>query len=50
MIVVPVIRETVWPPICSALSEQCTGGLVVRWFTSSEHPLLYIFDFSVFKD
>ena len=27
----------------SAIYKQCTGGLVVRWVTTSESPLLYVF-------
>jgi hypothetical protein len=30
-------------PVRSALYKQCTGGLVVRWVTTSESPLLYVF-------
>jgi hypothetical protein len=30
-------------PVRSALSKQDTGGLVVRWVTTSESPLLYVF-------
>ncbi|KAF1941585.1 hypothetical protein EJ02DRAFT_404091, partial [Clathrospora elynae] len=26
----------------------CTGGLVVRWVTTSEFPLLYVFAFRFF--
>jgi hypothetical protein len=29
-------------PICSALFEQLTGELVVRWVTTSKYPLLYV--------
>jgi hypothetical protein len=29
----------------SALFKQDTGGLVVRWVTTSESPLLYVFIF-----
>jgi hypothetical protein len=32
-------------PVRSALLKQDTGGLVVRWVTTSEFPLLYVFDF-----
>ncbi|KAF1936995.1 hypothetical protein EJ02DRAFT_357779, partial [Clathrospora elynae] len=32
-------------PVCSAVLKQCTGGLVVRWVTTSESPLLYVFAF-----
>jgi hypothetical protein len=31
-------------PVRSALFKQRTGGLVVRWVTTSEYPLLYVFD------
>ena len=36
-------QETTKLPVRSALSEQRTGGLVVRWVTTSEYPLLYVF-------
>jgi hypothetical protein len=32
-------------PVRSAIYKQCTGGLVVRWVTTSESPLLYVFFF-----
>jgi hypothetical protein len=32
-------------PVRSALFKQRTGGLVVRWVTTSEYPLLYVFVF-----
>jgi hypothetical protein len=32
-------------PVRSALFKQRTGGLVVRWVTTSEYPLLYVFRF-----
>jgi hypothetical protein len=32
-------------PVRSAVLKQCTGGLVVRWVTTSEYPLLYVFVF-----
>ena len=32
-------------PVRSAIYKQCTGGLVVRWVTTSESPLLYVFAF-----
>jgi hypothetical protein len=32
-------------PVRSALFKQRTGGLVVRWVTTGESPLLYVFDF-----
>ena len=32
-------------PVRSAIYKQDTGGLVVRWVTTSESPLLYVFDF-----
>jgi hypothetical protein len=34
-------------PVRSALFKQRTGGLVVRWVTTSEYPLLYVFVFSL---
>ena len=33
-------------PVRSAIYKQCTGGLVVRWVTTSESPLLYVFAFN----
>jgi hypothetical protein len=30
-------------PVRSAIYKQDTGGLVVRWVTTSESPLLYVF-------
>jgi hypothetical protein len=30
-------------PVRSAIFKQRTGGLVVRWVTTSEYPLLYVF-------
>jgi hypothetical protein len=30
-------------PVRSALVKHCTGGLVVRWVTTGESPLLYVF-------
>jgi hypothetical protein len=33
-------------PVRSALFKQRTGGLVVRWVTTSEYPLLYVFVFA----
>jgi hypothetical protein len=35
-------------PVRSALFKQRTGGLVVRWVTTSEYPLLYVFVFFFF--
>jgi hypothetical protein len=32
-------------PVRSAVLKQCTGGLVVRWVTTGEYPLLYVFGF-----
>ncbi|KAF2250083.1 hypothetical protein BU26DRAFT_424701, partial [Trematosphaeria pertusa] len=29
-------------PVRSAIFKQRTGGLVVRWVTTSEYPLLYV--------
>lgn len=37
-------------PVRSALFKQRTGGLVVRWVTTSEYPLLYVFSFFVALD
>jgi hypothetical protein len=36
-------REITRLPVRSALFKQRTGGLVVRWVTTSEYPLLYVF-------
>lgn len=36
-------------PVRSAIYKQCTGGLVVRWVTTSESPLLYVFDLLPYK-
>jgi hypothetical protein len=38
-------QETTRLPVRSALFKQRTGGLVVRWVTTSEYPLLYVFVF-----
>jgi hypothetical protein len=35
-------------PVRSSLHKQFTGGLVVRWVTTGESPLLYVFVFLVF--
>jgi hypothetical protein len=35
-------QETTRLPVRSALSKQRTGGLVVRWVTNSECPLLNV--------
>jgi hypothetical protein len=35
-------------PVRSAIYKQCTGGLVVRWVTTSESPLLYVFAYLFF--
>jgi hypothetical protein len=32
-------------PVRSALFKQRTGELVVKWVTTSEYPLLYVFAF-----
>jgi hypothetical protein len=32
-------------PDRSAIYKQCSSGLVVRWVTTSESPLLYVFAF-----
>jgi hypothetical protein len=36
-------QETTRLPVRSALFKQDTGGLVGRWLTTSESPLLYVF-------
>jgi hypothetical protein len=38
-------QETTRLPVRSALFKQRTGGLVVRWLTTSEYSLLYVFAF-----
>jgi hypothetical protein len=40
---VAVARVKARLPVRSALFKQDTGGLVVRWVTTSESPLLYVF-------
>jgi ABC-type transport system involved in cytochrome c biogenesis permease subunit len=35
-------------PVRSALFKQRTGGLVVRWVTTGESPLLNVFDYIFF--
>jgi hypothetical protein len=40
---VTIGQETTRLPVRSALFKQRTGGLVVRWVTTSEYPLLYVF-------
>ena len=37
-------------PLRSALLKQNTGGLVVRWVTTSESPLLYVFVLPMRRD
>ena len=37
-------------PVRSALFKQRTGGLVVRWVTTSEYPLLYVFVFLLSRE
>jgi hypothetical protein len=37
-------------PVRSAELKQCTGGLVVRWVTTGEYPLLYVFGIFVVGD
>jgi hypothetical protein len=32
-------------PVRSAVLKQYTGGLVVRWVTTGEYPLLYVFEY-----
>jgi hypothetical protein len=39
-------QETIRLPVRSALFKQRTGGLVVRWMTTSEYPLLNVFEVS----
>ncbi|KAF2818388.1 hypothetical protein CC86DRAFT_309405, partial [Ophiobolus disseminans] len=34
-------------PVRSAIFKQDTGGLVVRWVTTGEYPLLYVFVFAL---
>ena len=41
---VTIEQETIRLPVRSAIYKQCTGGLVVRWVTTSESPLLYVFE------
>jgi hypothetical protein len=36
-------QETAMLPVRSAIFKQDTGGLVVRWVTTGEYPLLYVF-------
>jgi hypothetical protein len=36
-------RETAMLPVRSAIFKQDTGGLVVRWVTTGEYLLLYVF-------
>jgi hypothetical protein len=36
-------QETTRLPVRSALFKQRIGGLLVRWVTTSEYPLLYVF-------
>ncbi len=33
-------------PVRSAIHKLQTGGLVVGWVTTSEYPLLHVFEFS----
>jgi hypothetical protein len=35
-------------PVRSAVLKLVTGGLVVRWVTTGEYPLLYVFGFFVY--
>jgi hypothetical protein len=42
-----ISKETIALPVCSAVLKLDTGGLVVRWVTTSESLLLYVFDFFV---
>ena len=43
MVFMASVHETTRLPVRSAIYKQCTGGLVVRWVTTSESPLLYVF-------
>jgi hypothetical protein len=36
-------QETTMLPVRSAIFKQDTGGLVIRWVTTGEYPLLYVF-------
>ena len=36
--------STIALPVRSAVLKRCTGGLVVRWVTTGESPLLYVFE------
>jgi hypothetical protein len=36
-------QEIIEFPVRSAVLKQCTGGLVVKWVTTGEYPLLYVF-------
>mgnify|MGYP003624101674 CR=1 FL=1 len=38
--------ENIALPVRSAVLKLVTGGLVVRWVTTGESPLLYVFGFS----
>jgi hypothetical protein len=40
---VTIEQEIARLPVRSALFKQRTGGLVVKWVTVSESPLLYVF-------
>jgi hypothetical protein len=40
---VTIEQETTRLPVRSALFKQRTGGPVVRWVTTGESPLLYVF-------
>jgi hypothetical protein len=42
VVFVVVEQETTRLPVRSALFKQRTGGLVVRWVTTGESPLLYV--------
>jgi hypothetical protein len=37
-------QEIAMLPVRSAIFKQDTGGLVVRWVTTGEYPLLYVFE------
>ncbi|KAF1944663.1 hypothetical protein EJ02DRAFT_340439, partial [Clathrospora elynae] len=36
-------------PVCSPHVKPLTGGLVVRWVTTGESPLLYVFFWLLFS-
>ncbi|KAF1946030.1 hypothetical protein EJ02DRAFT_337346 [Clathrospora elynae] len=42
------VQVTAELPVRSAVLKQCTGGLVVRWVTTSESLLLFVFVAALF--